>query len=219
MDIERVNDTTIKFFITYKDIESRGFERDEIWYNRERGEELFFEMMNEANNRDDFELDGPLWIQVHAMVRGLEILVTRGQVTDGGMKLDVPDWQDKHALAEGVASDSDNGSELLDQDESIHEPLELMIGFRDFEDLIDLSHSFLEVDLDNRLFHFEGHYYLHIVFDDERYTEDEQDNMLSHILEYGFESDITVHRVGEYGKSIIDEAALETLRQQFSQRS
>jgi adapter protein MecA 1/2 len=100
MEIERVNDTTIKFFITYKDIESRGFERDEIWYNRERGEELFFEMMNEANNRDDFELDGPLWIQVHALDRGLEILVTRGQVSDGNMKLEGPDWKDKNSLDE-----------------------------------------------------------------------------------------------------------------------
>lgn len=41
MEIERVNDSTIRFFITYKDIEARGFEREEIWYNRERGEELF----------------------------------------------------------------------------------------------------------------------------------------------------------------------------------
>ncbi|MCM2675057.1 adaptor protein MecA [Alkalicoccobacillus plakortidis] len=217
MDIERVNDTTIKFFITYKDIESRGFERDEIWYNRERGEELFFEMMNEANNRDDFELDGPLWIQVHAMDRGLEILVTRGQVTDGNMKIEVPDWQDKHALDEGTQA-TDNDSEVLEQDDSVTEPLELMIGFRDFEDIIDLSHSFANTDLDNRLFHFEGQYYLHILFDDEQYSEDEQDNMLSHILEYGFESDITIHRVQEYGKCILEAAALAALRSQFSMR-
>ncbi|PAE14386.1 adaptor protein MecA, partial [Virgibacillus sp. 7505] len=65
MEIERVNDSTIRFFITYKDIEARGFEREEIWYNRERGEELFYDMMHEASDRDEFELDGPLWIQVH----------------------------------------------------------------------------------------------------------------------------------------------------------
>ncbi len=41
MEIERINDSTIKFYITYRDIEDRGFDRDEIWYNRERGEELF----------------------------------------------------------------------------------------------------------------------------------------------------------------------------------
>ncbi|MDQ0207891.1 adaptor protein MecA [Alkalicoccobacillus murimartini] len=217
MEIERVNDTTIKFFITYKDIESRGFERDEIWYNRERGEELFFEMMNEANNRDDFELDGPLWIQVHALDRGLEILVTRGQVSDGNMKLEVPDWKDKNSLDEDSQT-SDEVSQVLEQDEGESEPLELMIGFRDFEDIIDLSHSFVGPNLDNRLFHFEGQYFLHILFDDEQYSEDEQDNMLSHILEYGFESDITIHRVQEYGKCILEAEALGALRSQFAMR-
>ena len=40
-DIERINDHTMKFFITYIDIEDRGFNREEIWYDRERSEELF----------------------------------------------------------------------------------------------------------------------------------------------------------------------------------
>ncbi|TSB46103.1 adaptor protein MecA [Alkalicoccobacillus porphyridii] len=217
MDIERVNDTTIKFFITYKDIESRGFERDEIWYNRERGEELFFEMMNEANNRDDFELDGPLWIQVHALDRGLEILVTRGQVTDGNMKLEVPGWQEKHSYAND-SEEGENSSQILEQDEVNGEPLELVIGFKDFEDIIDLSHSFAVTNLDNSLYHFEGQYFLHILFDDEQYSEDEQDNMLSHILEYGFESDMSIHRIEEYGKCIIQAEALPVLRDQFSPR-
>lgn len=37
MEIERVNEFTIKFFITYRDIEDRGFDREEIWSDRERG--------------------------------------------------------------------------------------------------------------------------------------------------------------------------------------
>jgi len=64
--IERINDNTVKFFITYVDIEKRGFARDEIWYNRERGEQLFWQMMDEAHEREDISFDGPLWIQVQA---------------------------------------------------------------------------------------------------------------------------------------------------------
>ena len=79
MEIERVNDHTVKFFISYRDIEDRGFDRDEIWYDRERGEELFWEMMDEAANKGDFELEGPLWIQVQAFEKGLEIIVTKAK--------------------------------------------------------------------------------------------------------------------------------------------
>ncbi|WP_100404841.1 adaptor protein MecA [Bacillus solitudinis] len=214
MEIERVNETTIKFFITYNDIEDRGFDRDEIWYNRERGEELFFEMMNEANDRDEFELDGPLWIQVHALDKGLEIVVTRGQVTDGNVKLEIPVTQDKNDLEEDLVDLMNDDSDDDDNPES----LELIIRFRDFEDIISLSHNFFVDDLENGLYHFEGRYYLHVLFNDETYNEDEQDDMLSQMLEYGFESDISIYRIKEYGKEIIAESALTNLRKAFSKR-
>lgn len=34
MRIERVDDTTVKLFITYSDIEARGFSREDLWTNR-----------------------------------------------------------------------------------------------------------------------------------------------------------------------------------------
>ena len=48
MEIERINEHTVKFYISYHDIEERGFDREEIWYNRDRSEELFWEMMDEG---------------------------------------------------------------------------------------------------------------------------------------------------------------------------
>ena len=78
MDIERINDNTFKVYISYIDIEERGFSRDEIWFNKDKSEQLFWEMMDEVHDDDHFEeLDGPLWIQVHAMEKGLEVIVTR----------------------------------------------------------------------------------------------------------------------------------------------
>ncbi|HEI3038429.1 TPA: adaptor protein MecA, partial [Staphylococcus aureus] len=46
MRIERVDDTTVKLFITYSDIEARGFSREDLWTNRKRGEEFFWSMMD-----------------------------------------------------------------------------------------------------------------------------------------------------------------------------
>ncbi|MED3647323.1 adaptor protein MecA [Halalkalibacterium halodurans] len=212
MEIERINDSTVKFFITYKDIESRGFDRDEIWYNRERGEELFFEMMNEANDREDFELEGPLWIQVHALEKGLEIVVTRGQISDGNVKLEIPVTQED---GDGQGQESS----MMTEDDFLEESLEIVIGFADFEDIIDLSHNFFIDDINNTLVHFEGTYYLHVVFNDETYSEDEQDDMLSQMLEYGYESDLSIYRIMEYGKVIIDSNALTVVREQFPKRA
>ena len=90
MDIERINENTVKFYISYIDIEKRGFSRDEIWFNRDKSEELFWEMMDEINDESDFEVEGPLWIQVHAMDKGLEVTVTRAQINRDGKKVDSP---------------------------------------------------------------------------------------------------------------------------------
>lgn len=90
MDIERINEHTVKFYISYFDIEERGFDREEIWYNRERSEELFWEMMDEIHEEEDFPIEGPLWIQVQANDKGLEVVVTKAQLSKDGQKLELP---------------------------------------------------------------------------------------------------------------------------------
>ncbi|MDQ0298832.1 adapter protein MecA 1/2 [Salibacterium salarium] len=223
MEIERINESTVKFYITYKDIEDRGFDRDEIWYNRERGEELFFEMINEAHDRENFEMEGPLWIQVQALDNGMEIVVTRGQMTDGNVKLEIPVSQNK---GEDIPVD-DNIVDMLDeqfrssqksrqangnQDSDV---LEIVISFNDLEDLLSLSKAFIPTKVQNEVYHFEGTYYLYLKFDNQ-YTEDEQDDMVSHVLEYGEESDVSIFRIREYGKTVVGSNGLETLRESFS---
>src|SRR5699024_9952264 len=91
MEIERINENTIKFYISYLDIEDRGFNREEIWYNRERSEQLFWQVMDEAGDQESFDIEGPLWIQVQAMEKGLEITVTKAQLSKEGQNLELGD--------------------------------------------------------------------------------------------------------------------------------
>lgn len=41
MEIERINENTVKFYLSYGDIEDRGFSKEDVWYNRDKSEELF----------------------------------------------------------------------------------------------------------------------------------------------------------------------------------
>src|SRR5699024_667124 len=88
VEIGKINDNTVKFYMSYIDIENRGFEREEIWYNRERSEQLFWQMMDEVNYKEDFSVEGPLWIQVQALEKGLEIIVTKAQISKDEAALD-----------------------------------------------------------------------------------------------------------------------------------
>ncbi|MYL70282.1 adaptor protein MecA [Halobacillus litoralis] len=229
MEIERINENTVKFYVTYQDVEQRGFDREEIWYNRERSEQLFWEMMDEVNDQENFQADGPLWIQVQAMDKGLEVIVTKAQVSQDGQKLELPN-EDGKAIDVPVdeklesllddkfhsSEDYDHKNEYDEDQEESDEPLTFTLKFNDFEDVIQLSHYVLPAEaMEQRLFHFEDRYYLYIQFNDENMSDDDQENVLSQLMEYGHESSLTIHRLEEYGKTIFNEQALESIKEYF----
>ncbi|MFD3447343.1 adaptor protein MecA [Microbacteriaceae bacterium 4G12] len=221
MDIERINDNTMKFYISYVDIEERGFNREDIWYNREKSEQLFWEMMDEARDHDDFFVDGPLWIQVQALDKGIEVLVTKAQLSKDGQKLELPIGLDK--IIDIPLNDQIES--LLEQhlQEDMHYlskdgMLGLLVRFQDLEDVISLSHRLELNDIINELYVFEERYYLYVEFDEELHDEEEMDSILSVVLEYAEESVMTIYRMREYGKQIISENALHTIREHFPLR-
>lgn len=220
MEIERINDHTVKFYISYVDIEERGFERDEIWYNRERSEELFWEMMDEVHQEEEFSVEGPLWIQVQALDKGLEILVTKAQLSKDGQKLELPVPEEKfnHLPVDERIED------LLDQhfnpnvEESeldYEENLDFLLTFADFEDLISLSKRGGLDDIPTKLYSFKDKYYLFVEFPEEEFEEEDIDNLLSILLEYGLETQKTIYLIEAYGKLIMGENVFEQIRKYF----
>ncbi|MGP7817261.1 adaptor protein MecA [Niallia sp. 01092] len=217
MEIERINDHTVKFYISYIDIEERGFKREEIWYNRERSEELFWEMMDEVHQEEDFILDGPLWIQVQALDKGLEILVTRAQLSKDGQKFEIsiPEEKLKDLPVDGFEELMEEHFTVNDSDGDFEDPLEFIIAFKDFEDIISLSKLQGINDLDTKLYSYENQYYLYVEFLDETIEEDDVDNALSILLEYGHETQMTVHVLEEYGNIIIENEVFTELKKYF----
>jgi adapter protein MecA 1/2 len=218
MDIERINENTVKFYISYVDIEERGFDREEIWYNRERSEELFWDMMEEVHQEEEFAVEGPLWIQVQALEKGLEILVTKAQISKDGQKFELPIPTDKdipvdenieHLLDEHL-NHSESMEDILPDDLG----LEMVISFQDFEDVIMLSKRTDFDDLLTQLYFFNGKYYLYIEFVEEM-NEELIDDLYSVILEYGNETPVTIHRLQEYGKEIISKEVFREIRKHF----
>ncbi|PLR68965.1 MULTISPECIES: adaptor protein MecA [Bacillaceae] len=223
MEIERINEYTVKFYISYLDIEERGFDRDEIWYNRERSEELFWEMMDEVHDEEDFMVEGPLWIQVQALDKGLEVIVTRAQLSKDGQKIELPLSEDKgkelpvdgnieSILDQHFNDDIDDKADaaLIEEEQQ----LQFLIKFSDFEHVIALA-GVPVAGFTNALYSLDDQYYLYVEFDEEQLDEDIE-NILSIILEYGQESRMTIHRVTEYGKEIIKEDALDVVKKHFS---
>ncbi|WP_404283150.1 adaptor protein MecA [Exiguobacterium aurantiacum] len=218
MKIERINDNTVKFFITYVDIEKRGFARDEIWYNRERGEQLFWQMMDEAHEREDISFDGPLWIQVQAFEKGLEVTVTIAKNV-----IDSDDDSELGSLLRSAIDEARDQQSVLDQLSELDEieaeseawaPLAMETD--DFEAIISLSKRAGEAlnNVNLKLFHYDNRYYLWIDFPDEMEPEEEE-NVLSLLAEYLTFSTQTLAMLEEYGKLILDGDVFSKVRHYF----
>jgi adapter protein MecA 1/2 len=219
MEIERINENTVKFYISYVDIEERGFDREEIWYNREKSEELFWEMMDEIHHEEDFVPEGPLWIQVQALDKGLEVLVTKAQLSKDGQRFELPIPDDKLKdlpIDERIEEFLDHHLHINHYDRTDEDLLEFVLLFQNFEDILDLAKRQVVSGLETKLFSFEGKYYLYVKFPDEDFDEEEIEDVLSILLEYGHESSLTVHRLEEYGTSIISHDVFATLNAHFS---
>ncbi|WP_080847170.1 adaptor protein MecA [Cytobacillus gottheilii] len=221
MEIERINDHTVKFYISYIDIEERGFDREEIWYNRERSEELFWEMMDEVHREEDFFAEGPLWIQVQALDKGLEVLVTRAQLSKDGQKLELPvhdESEQDRPVDERIEEMLDhhyNSPEETEEDEQHERNLQYLITFKNFEDLISLSKRMDLDSINTTLYSYEDSYFLFLDFDEELFDTADVNNLLSIILEYGYDARVTIHMITEYGKTIIEDDVFVELRKYF----
>src|SRR5699024_3102873 len=89
--------------------------------------------------------------------------------------------------------------------------------FADLEDVIQLSHDFqnnYEAELSTALYYYKENYYLYVELSPQIYVV--QDDILSQILEYCNESEVTYHLLAEYGQVIFRHNVFENVRTYFT---
>jgi len=215
MDIERVNENTIKLFITYRDIEDRGYSREEIWYNRAKGEELFWDMIGEINTDDYFDLDGPIWIHVNASEHGLEVIVTRANLSSDGESNSLLSSFEEHRDAahknidESIfdAYDDEEVNQLGINNISLYR-------FKDIDEIIPVANRLVSFGLQSSLYKYDNYYYLAIDFSSVEENHERQ-NIRCIVNEYLAGSKMTIYRIQEYGETIMEQDCFETVIQYF----
>lgn len=220
MRIERVNESTLKFYLTYTDIEARGFKRDDLWTSRKKGEEFFWSVMEEVNQEEDFFFDGPLWIQVHAFDKGIEVVVTKSKNDDLQLPEDDSDLNIDEKVNDFINNSMHSDSELRDllmraSEESTEQFF--IVHFDDLEDVIQFSyHNYEDLDIEDLLYMYEGKYYYYVEFDDHM-SEDAIHSYIAHLLEYANETQISHEQLDEYGKIVMSHNVKRQVKQYFKQ--
>lgn len=234
MRIERIDDMTVKLFITYKDIEARGFRREDLWTNRKRGEEFFWSMMEEINQEEDFVVEGPLWIQVHAFEKGVEVTISKSkndelmQMSEEDSALDEFDSQLNDLLSQSLkAHSADTQEDDLDEREATQATRRssqmtslqsniLIFKFDDLETLIAYAHQNNQklTQYEDLLYMFNDTYYYMVHFDQE-VTEEAIHDFYGQALEYASPTDKTEVFLNDYAKIVMSHNVTEQVKRYF----
>jgi adapter protein MecA 1/2 len=195
MRLERLNYDKIKIFLTFDDLSERGITKEEMWQDIPKVHQLFRDMMLEASDELGFEADGPIAIEVFSLpAQGMVIIVTKSKKDDD------------------IEEEFDDG--YIEMQVTLDESEEIIYEFQNIEDVISLSPRLITFGVSTGcLLYFENNYFL--TFEEKDLFGVDMDAFIALLSEFGNPSTITIFRLVEYAKEIIDNNAIEQIYKTF----
>lgn len=198
MHVERLGENKVRIFISYDDLEERGIDREEIWHNGHKVQELFWDMMERAYLEVGFEVAGPIAVEAFTMpTEGVVVIVTQiSSLSDSAEK----STEEMDSFVEDERNPALRGS--------------FTFVFQEFEDVLAAARALQEtLSAGCSLYHYKGRYYLYISEEAIRHLDEE--DLYARLSEYGRMSGITQAVLEEYGKLVIADTALPDLAKYF----
>ncbi|QGQ46721.1 genetic competence negative regulator [Metabacillus sediminilitoris] len=193
MRLERLNYDKIKIFLTTDDLKDRGLTKEDLWKDSLKVHQLFRDMMNEASAELGFEAHGPIAVEVYSLhAQGMVVIVTNSN--------------------EPAEIDDDFSDDYIEMQVKLDENIDVIYEFETFEDIIQLSNCLHQQHVyEGMLIFYQERYYL-LLSDDQQV---ELDNLVAVLAEYGSPSTLTVHRLKEYGKILMEDKAIQEIFKYF----
>ncbi|WP_342045569.1 genetic competence negative regulator [Bacillus sp. OTU530] len=198
MRLERLNYNKIKIFLTFDDLLERGLTKEDLWQNAPKVQQLFRDMMHEANKELGFEADGPIAVEVFSLqAQGMVVIVTK-----------------EH---QEIGLDEDFSDDFIEMQVTLDESEDILYEFASFEDVVSLAERLYPLGIENgKLYSFQNHFYLLL---EESATSLSHENLIAILAEFGNSATITIYRLMEYGKELMAERALAQLYHYFVAKS
>lgn len=237
MEMERINENTIRVVIENQDLEERGITFLDLLGNPKEIESFFYSILEEVDVEEQFQETEAVTFQVLPNRNGIELFISKNMLI--GDDADLPELTDllsedsfgeflKNQLDSGKALEVENRYDLntektrrseVDEQDITPTFIDYVIRFKDFDDLVLLSNNYKFDFVESDLYSLKtdrGTYYLHVMFPTESMTPEQIADDVALILEYGALSTMTPEVLAEYGKRIMTRSALEQTNHYFN---
>ncbi|MCD2255460.1 adaptor protein MecA [Lactobacillus sp. CC-MHH1034] len=240
MEMERINENTIRVILGNQDLEDRGITVLDLLGNHKQIESFFYSILEEVDKDHTFTSNDAVTFQVMPNKKGLELLISKGSpegsedTDDFAMEDDLSDDEEvsDYIKKQLQQSDNTNGprstvSHFNDVKSKNKKPLngftakpepefeEILLEFSDFEDVISAADALQLGHAKSNLYSYQNKYYLDLIV----YTADLEDINLSDAVavafEYGNRTKVTPEVLSEYGHLLMSENALSQINHYF----
>jgi adapter protein MecA 1/2 len=200
MRLERLNQDKIRIFLTFDDLLERGINKEDIWHDIPKVHDLFNDMMDQAYSELDFEVSGPVAVEVFSLpAQGMVVIVTRGK---------------GYFDASQEEKDGDLDDEFYELEVTLDESDDVLFSFKELDDLIRVSHKLQPFIEEGKLYHHNQRYLL--LFEDVTLEESVYELMIAILSEFGEPSMTSKYVLDEYAKVIIENGAIQTICKHFN---
>lgn len=229
MEMERINDNTIRVMIDNADLVERGITFLDLIGNHKQIESFFYSILEEVDIESQFQETEGITFQVLPNRDGLELFISKAALSDeDGENVGFIDFSNspnqeevsnyiKHRMikeSEGNSKSSGNEKKSKQSEDSLL-PNKYVVTFLNFEDLIELSYNLVDSEFDSSLYYMNDQYYLTCDFSHSELLDEELENEVAKIIEFSALTNITEDMLIEYGTSIISQNVVNTIKSFF----
>ena len=188
MRLVRLNSNKIKIFLTMDDLLERGLTKEDIWKDSLKWQQLFDEMLDEANEELGVDIQGTVAIEIFSMqTQGMIMIVT----------MEEDEEEESHGLEDTFIE-----MNIYENDKVI------LYYFDDFEDLVTANKYLVNYFIQtSSIYHFDNKYYIAL----KNYREKYHHAIVAILSEYGNVSMNSEIILKEYGKIIMENNAIEQM--------
>ena len=196
MKFNRVDDDKLQIILNKEDLSKRNIKKWDLLPYSPAAHRIFQEILDEAYEACGFIVDNNTQLMIEAFpITGESLFITVTKIAD--------------SVREDLEQELLNLTNRLletEEEDSLEIVDDVIYRFRDLEDVIQLAKALNDPEIDSVLYGFGENYYLYLpnspLADNEIY---------SHLDEYGDEMQLAYDFLEEHGKVIIKENALKIL--------
>lgn len=223
MEMERINENTIRVLISNDDLDARGITILDLLGDHQQIEDFFYSILREVDTEHQFVDNDAVTFQVMPTGNGLELFISKNS---GDEKLNSENNEQiaryiKNNIMQARAKQQEGRRTTIEQDnEDAHPALPNLprwqvVQFPSFEELVDYARIQDDNDLVSELYKYKQSYYLALHDTEEPDSENEIKNHLALAYEYGSPTATSVDYLAEHAKKIMSQSALTTVRHYF----